>query len=217
MLSYKEYKMLNESLYGSYNLGIGKPNVVGGPIGATGASEVIETEESCDCSLEESKGGKCEKCKSGKKCGKMCNKMMKKGMEDEKLEDEEDSEDEEKEDEDEDEEDSEDEEKEDEEDSEDEDDEEKLEMMKKKSKKSMKKKSKKEWSEIASDVESLLEDKDQNVVDEVKNSLEKIKRLLETKEMTEEEKTWWASVNNQLAGPGEIGFSPIGKIVQQLR
>jgi len=89
--------------------------------------------------------------------------------------------------------------------------------MKKSMKKPMKKKSKKEWSEIVADFESLLEDKNQDVVSQVKNNLENIKKLLETKEMTEEEKAWWTSVNSQLTSPGDLGFAPVGKVTQALR
>ena len=67
MLSYKQYKQLNESLYGSINLGIKSPSSLTPPIGATGATEIIELEKNQDPSLEEAK-----------KCGK----MMKKAMED---------------------------------------------------------------------------------------------------------------------------------------
>lgn len=42
MLSYKDYKLLNESLYGITPLGVAKPSVLGGVVGATGASDDIE-------------------------------------------------------------------------------------------------------------------------------------------------------------------------------
>jgi hypothetical protein len=189
MLSYKEYKQLNESLYGAINLGIKTTSSITAPLGATGASEVVEAEGSED-SIEEAK----------------CGKMMKKGMdcdaekEDEEMEDEVKSKKEDEKDEDE---------------SEDEDheeeDSEKM-MMKKK----MKKKSKKEWNEILADFDDLLEGKNGSVVEQVKSKLEGIKKLLETKEMTAEEKAWWDSVNSQI-GPGDLGFAPIGKITQALR
>jgi len=60
MLSYKEYKQLNESLYGAFNLGIKQNNVITPPIGATGASELIETTPEED-SIEEAKKNKEEK------------------------------------------------------------------------------------------------------------------------------------------------------------
>lgn len=190
MLTYKEYKQLNESLYGAINLGIRSANTVAGPIGATGASEeVVNTEPS----LEEAK-----------KCGSMMKKKMDCDSDEKEVEDEE----------------KEVEDKDSEEEHEDEGDEEKEEseedekmMMKKK----MKKKSKKEWNEILSDFDSLLEGQDEAVISQVKNSLEGIKKMLETKEMTEEEKTWWASVNNQLGTPGDLGFAPVGKIGQAIR
>jgi flagellar biosynthesis/type III secretory pathway protein FliH len=209
MLSYKQYKQLNESLYGAVNLGIKSPSSLTPPIGATGATEVVELEKNEDPSLEEAK-----------KCGK----MMKKGMEDEKCEDEDDVEEKD--------EDEEEEESEEEKDSDDEEDEEKDSDKKgltaaqkkglpeglRKAIEKKKKAGKKEWSEILADFDSLLEGKDQTVVDQIKNSLEGIKKLLETREMTEEEKAWWASVNNQLGpNPGECGFAPVGQITQAIR
>lgn len=193
MLSYKEYKQLNESLYGAINLGIKSPSsIVDAPVGATGATEVTEVpgEE-----LEEAKMGKCK-----------CGKMMKKGMDcdcekDHSKEKEEDHEDEED--------------NEDEVKDEKEEKEEEVSMMKNK----MKKKAKKEWTDILADFESLLEGKDENVINQVNNNLEKIKKLLEAKEMSEDEKAWWASVNSQLGSvtPGDLGFAPVGKITQALR
>jgi hypothetical protein len=206
MLSYKEYKQLNESLYGAINLGIKNPSSVSGPIGALGATEVMETEteENEELSLEEAKKMKC-------KCGKMMKKGMDCGCDSDKHEDE-DSEKEEKEDSEDEDEDSED------EDSE-EDSEEKMMMKKKmKMKMKMKKKSKKEWNEILADFDSLLEGKDTKVVSQVRSNLENIKNLLEEKEMTEDEKAWWASVSDQLGSiPGDLGFAPVGKITQGIR
>lgn len=190
MLTYKEYKQLNESLYGAINLGIKSANTVAGPIGATGASEEVVNAEP---SLEEAK-----------KCGSMMKKGMDCDSEEKDVEDEDEKEVDDK--------DSEEEHEEDSDESEEKEDE-KM-MMKKK----MKKKSKKEWNEILSDFDSLLEGKDESVVNQVKSSLENIKKMLETKEMTEEEKTWWASVNSQLgAAPGDLGFAPVGKITQAIR
>jgi hypothetical protein len=209
MLSYKEYKQLNESLNGAYNLGLRSQAALVPPVGATGASEILEKD--AEPSIEEAK-----------KCGKMMKKKMSSDeMEDDEVEDDvvKDEEDEEEE-EDEDEEDEEDEEEDDDEEEEEEDEEEEDsedKYMKKSMKKPMKKKSKKEWSEIVADFESLLEDKNQDVVNQVKNNLENIKKLLETKEMTEEEKAWWTSVNSQLASPGDLGFAPVGKVTQALR
>ncbi len=192
MLSYKEYKQLNESLYGAINLGIKSPSsIVDAPIGATGATEVTEVpgEE-----LEEAKMGKCK-----------CGKMMKKGMDCDcekdhsKEKEEEDHEDEKEEDH--------------------EDDEVKDEKEEEEEVSMMKKKAKKEWTDILADFESLLEGKDENVINQVNNNLEKIRKLLETKEMSEDEKAWWASVNSQLGSvtPGDLGFAPVGKITQALR
>lgn len=206
MLSYKEYKQLNESLYGTINLGMKSTNSLTPPLGATGATEVVEAEntesneESNEESIEEAK----------------CGKMMKKGMDcdsaDEKEKEEEDhdhDEDEKEEDHDE--------------------DEKGLTAAQKKLPEALqksilskkKKKAKKEWNEILADFEELLEGKDEMVANQVKNSLEGIKKLLETKEMTEEEKSWWQSVNTQLGSnpdlPGDLGFAPVGKITQALR
>ena len=201
MLSYKQYKQLNESLYGSINLGIKSPSSLTPPIGATGATEIIELEKNQDPSLEEAK-----------KCGK----MMKKAMEDEKCEDEDEDEDEDKDEKDEDE---------DEDEKDSDEGKEGLTAAQKKlppglQKAILKKKKggKKEWSEILADFDSLLEGKDQDVVDQIRNSLQGIKKLLETREMTEDEKAWWSSVNSQLGpNPGECGFAPVGQITQAIR
>jgi hypothetical protein len=183
MLSYKEYKQLNESLY---NLGIRSPNVISEPIGKTG----VDT-------LEEAKAKK------------KCDKMMKKGMEDEELEDEvekdvEDSGKDEKPDDDvekdiEDSEESE--EGDEEEDAEHSDVEDKVMMMKKK----MKKKSKKEWSEIESDLNDLIESiKNPEALLEVKKGLEIMKKGMKKcacseSQLSSEEKSWWDSVNSMIS------------------
>ena len=224
MLSYKEYKQLNESLYGAFNLGIKQNNVLTPPIGATGASEILETEPDEVENLEEAKKV-CKKCGKGMDCE--CEKhdedeeeneekgltdgqkklpkslqdaiLKKKG----KKKDKDDHEDEDEDD--------------------DEDEDEGLTSGQKKLPKAlqnaiMKKKGKKEWSEVMADVESLLEDiKNQKVIDDVRNAMNQIKESASTKQMTEEEKSWWDSVNDQLAQPGDLGFAPIGKITQQLR
>ena len=67
---------------------------------------------------------------------------------------------------------------------------------------------------ILSELESLLEGKTTDVVQEVKNNISKIKELLETKEMTDKEKSWWNSVNTQLGEtqPGECGHAPSTRI-----
>lgn len=220
MLSYKEYKQLNESLYGAFNLGIKQNNVLTPLIGATGASDTLEIEPEAE-NLEEAKKV-CKKCGKGMDCE--CEKhdedkeeneekgltdgqkklpkslqdaiLKKKGKKKDKNEDDH------------------------EDDHEDED--EGLTNGQKKLPKAlqnaiMKKKNKKEWSEVMADVESLLEDiKNQKVIDDVRNAMNQIKESASAKQMTEEEKSWWDSVNSQLK-PGDLGFAPIGKITQQLR
>ena len=228
MLSYKEYKQLNESLYGAFNLGIKQNNVLTPPIGATGASEMLETEP-----LEEAKKT-CKKCGKGMDCE--CEKhdedeeekekgltdgqkklpkslqdaiLKKKGKKKDKDEDKDDHDHDDHDDHD--------------NEDEDEDEDEGLTSGQKKLPKAlqnaiMKKKGKKEWSEVMADVESLLEDiKNQKVIDDVRNAMNQIKESASIKQMTEEEKSWWDSVNDQLAQPGDLGFAPIGKITQQLR
>jgi hypothetical protein len=184
MLSYKEYKQLNESLYGAFNLGLRQPNVVSGVIGATGEFEVVETPSEEGNDLEEAK-----------KCGM----AMKKGMKHDHEEKEEEDHDHKK--------------KEKEEDHDhkkkekDHDHEEKgLTAAQKKLPKALqdailkkKKGSKKEWTEVMADVESLLEDvKNQSVIDAVRNAMNQVKESMTTRELSEEEKAWWNSVNSQL-------------------
>ena len=138
MLSYKEYKLLNESLYGAFNLGLRTPNTVAGVVSA---SSINGTEAALEAQAEEA-------IEEAKK--------MKKKMEDEDEEDREDMEDmEDMEDSDEDsdeDEDSEDDEDEDSEDDEDEESEEEAPKFK-----FMKKRAKKEWAEVFADLETVLE------------------------------------------------------------
>jgi hypothetical protein len=176
MLSYKEYKQLNESLYGAFNLGIKQNNVLTPPIGATGESEILETEPEAE-NLEEAKKV-CKKCGKGMDCE--CEKhdkdeeekeeeltdgqkklpkalqdaiMKKKGKKKDKNEDDHDHDDE------------------DEDEDEDENEDKGLTSGQKKLPKALqdailKKQGKKEWSEVMADVESLLEDiKNQKVID----------------------------------------------------
>jgi hypothetical protein len=246
MLSYKEYKLLNESLYGAFNLGLKGHSTVGGivsdsPVNGTEASIEAESEEA----IEEAKKGK-----------KMKKKMF--GDEEEVVkkvkvsdEDHEEDDDEDKEDHDEDEEsedDHDDEDKEDhdeDEDSEDEDsDEEKSDskekefaFMKKKSKKHMKKKAKKEWAEVISDLEEILEVvDDEDALTEVKKGLEMMKKGMEKgmkkhmgcgtkkcgKYMNEDEQAWWQSVNGMLnSDPNQKnwdgGWKEVGEVEQAVR
>lgn len=192
MLSYKEYKQLNESLYGAFNLGLRQPNVVSGVIGATGESEVIEAPAEEGNDLEEAK-----------KCGMAMEKGMKHDDEEkEEKKDHDHKKEEEKEDHDE---------KDEDHDEKDEDHEEKDEEKgltdgQKKLPKALqdailkkKKGSKKEWTEVMADVESLLEDvKNQSVIEAVRNAMNQVKNSMTTRDLSEEEKAWWNSVNSQL-------------------
>lgn len=153
MLSYKEYKLLNESLYGAFNLGLRSQGTVGGIVssGVNGTEAAIEAE--AEEAIEEAKMKK-----------KMDVDEPEEDEEDVEVKDSDESEEEHK-----DEDDDSEEESEDEEDSEDEDEEEE-------GPKFMKKKSKKEWSEIVSDLEAILEDiSDEEALHEIKIGLETIK------------------------------------------
>lgn len=177
MLSYKEYKLLNESLYGAFNLGLRSHGTVGGIVSD---SSVNGTEASIEAQAEEA----IEEAKKMKK---------KMDGDEEGMEDDEDdvvkkkiraSDDE---DDDEDDDDSEGDEDSDEEDGDDDDsDDEEVEDKKKEfafMKKKMKcgsKKSKKEWSEVMSDLESVLEAiEDEEALTEVKKGLEMMKKGME--------------------------------------
>ena len=155
MLSYKEYKLLNESLYGAFNLGLRSQNTVGGIVsqsGTNGTEAAIEAQS--EEAIEEAK-------------------KMKKKMEDEEAP-EEDVEEKEGE-EDSEEEDSEEKENDDDADGEEEDSDEEEEGDEDEPK-FMKKKAKKEWSEIVSDLEAILEDiSDDGAIAEIKKGLETIK------------------------------------------
>lgn len=174
MLSYKEYKLLNESLYGAFNLGLRSHGTVGGIVSG---SSVNGTEAALEAEAEEA-------IEEGKKAKKMKKKMDGEEMDlddkDEDLDDKKISADDSDDDEDEgDEEDEGDDE--DSEDSEDEDEgEEEVEDRKKEfafMKKKMKKGSKKEWSDVISDLEEILEViDDEEALTEVKKGLEMMKK-----------------------------------------
>lgn len=156
MLSYKEYKLLNESLYGAFNLGLKNPATIGGIISGSsinGTEAALEAE--AEDAIEESK-----KMKKKMDCGD-------EEDEEEEVEDEKDSEEEK-----EGEEDSEDEEEEeDEEDEEDSEDEEEKEEPK-----FMKKKAKKEWSEVLADLEEVLSEvSDEVAMEDIRKGLGLIK------------------------------------------
>jgi len=206
MLSYKEYKQLNESLYGAFNLGLRQPNVVSGVVGSTGATEALEsptetteaTEEGSVLEVPEEEGNDLEE---AKKCGM----AMKKGMDCEKEEKEDHKHKKHKKEDEED--------KAEEEEKEENDDEEEKEEKEEKGltaaqkklpeglqKAILAKKSKKEWSEVMADVESLLENvKNQKVIDLAREAMNQVKNSLVDRELTEEEKAWWNSVNSQLS------------------
>lgn len=173
MLSYKEYKLLNESLYGAFNLGLKSHGTVGGIVSASG---VNGTEAALEAEAEEA----IEEAK----------KMKKKMDGEEDMEDEDEVEDDVHSDEDEEgdddsDEDSEDDEEgdedsEEEEEGEDEEEEKEFAFMKNKMKNKMKKKSKKEWSEVMSDLEEVLEAiEDEAALTEVKKGLEMMKKGME--------------------------------------
>ena len=151
MLSYKEYKLLNESLYGAFNLGLKNPNTVGSIVSA---SSINGTEAALEAEAEEA----IEEAKKIKK-------KMDCGSDEEEMEDEEEESkdsDEESEEEDD-----------DEEDEEEDDDEEEEEEKKPKF---MNKKAKKEWSEVLADLESVLEDvSDEAALSEIRKGLQTIK------------------------------------------
>lgn len=165
MLSYKEYKLLNESLYGALNLGLKSHGTVGGIVSD---SQVNGTEAAIEAESEEA----IEEAKKTKK--KMdSDSDSSDDDEDKKAVDAEDHDDSEDHDEDSEDEDDEDEDDEDhDEDSEDEDEEE----AKDDKPMFMKKKSKKEWSEVISDLETILEDiTDDSALAEIKKGLDTIK------------------------------------------
>jgi hypothetical protein len=169
MLSYKEYKLLNESLYGAFNLGLRSQGTVGGIVsqsGLNGTEAAIEAQ--AEEAIEEAK--------------KMKKKME--GDDEEKDEEEDEVVDNPKtEDDDEDSDEEDDDEESDEEDDDDEDEEEESDEEEKDEKKDfsfMKKKSKKEWSEVMSDLEDLLEVvDDEEALTEVKKGLEMMKKGME--------------------------------------
>jgi len=155
MLSYKEYKQLNESLYGAFNLGLRSPNT----LGIVSASSVNGTEAAIEAEAEQA-------IEEAKK--------MKKKMDCDDSEDDEEMDDKDADDKDEDGDEDEDEEGDDEEGDEDEDEEEKEEpkMM-------MKKKAKKEWSEVFADLETVLEGiEDEESMSEIKKGMQIIKEGL---------------------------------------
>lgn len=152
MLSYKEYKLLNESLYGAFNLGLKSPNVIAGVVSSSninGTEAAIEAES--EEAIEEAK-----KMKKKMDCGSEEEDMEKKVSDEEEVDDEEGDEGEESE------------ESDDEEGEEDSEGEEEPKFMKKKAKK--------EWSEIVADLESFLEDvSEEESLLEIKKGLELIK------------------------------------------
>jgi hypothetical protein len=170
MLSYKDYKKLNESLYGAFNLGLKSANVVGGIVSA---SSINGTEAALEAQAEEA----IEEAKKMKKKMDSDEEPEEDEVEEEKDEegDKKDSEDKNNDDE-EDEEGDEDEEDDEESDDEESDEEESDEDEKGDDPKFMKKKAKKEWSEVVSDLEAILEDiSDEGALSEIKKGLETIK------------------------------------------
>jgi hypothetical protein len=151
MLSYKEYKLLNESLYGAFNLGLKNPNVVGGIVSA---SSINGTEAALEAEAEEA----IEEAKKIKK-------KMDCGSDEEEMEDQEDEKEDSKDS------DEDDEEDEDEDDDDEEDEEEEPKFMKKRAKK--------EWSEVLADLETVLEGiDDEESIYEIKKGMEILKEGL---------------------------------------
>lgn len=161
MLSYKDYKKLNESLYGAFNLGLKSANTVGGIVSASSINGTEATiEAQAEEALEEAK--------------KMKKKMESdEESEEDEVEDKVSSEGEESEEGSEDDENDEDSDEDKEEDSDDESDEE---DEYESEPKFMKKKAKKEWTEVLADLEAVLEDVcDEEALAEVKKGLDTIK------------------------------------------
>lgn len=156
MLSYKEYKLLNESLYGAFNLGLKNPNTVGGIVSA---SSINGTEAALEAEAEEA----IEEAKKMKKkmdCGSDEEEMEDDDVEKEDGENEEDSEDEDSAD----------------EDSEDEDEDDEDEV---KEEPKFMKKAKKEWSEVLADLETVLEGiDDEESISEIKKGMSILKEGL---------------------------------------
>jgi hypothetical protein len=194
MLSYKEYKLLNESLYGAFNLGLKGHSTVGGivsdsSVNGTEAALEAESEEA----IEEAKKGKKMKKKMFGDEEEVVKKVKvsdedheDKDSDDDHEDEDEDSDDDHDDDDDDDDGDRDHDDHEDDHDEDDDDDhdEEKSDskgrefaFMKKKSKKHMKKKSKKEWSEVMSDLEDILEAiDDEEALLEVKKGLQMMKK-----------------------------------------
>jgi len=156
MLSYKDYKKLNESLYGAFNLGLKSSNVVGGIVSASG---VNGTEAALEAQAEEA----IEEAKKMKK------KMDSDEEHDEEEVEEKDAEVEDSEEDHKEKHSEEDEEEGSEEESDEEDEEES-------DPKFMKKKAKKEWTEVLADLEAVLEDvSSEDSLAEIKKGLDIIK------------------------------------------
>jgi hypothetical protein len=245
MLSYKEYKLLNESLYGAFNLGLKGHSTVGGivsdsPVNGTEASIEAESEEA----IEEAKKGK----KMKKKMFGDEEEVVKKVKVSDEDHDEDDKDDDDHDDHDDD--DDHESDKDDDDDDDDDDDEDddhsdkkpglkgrEFAFMKKKAKKCMKKKAKKEWSEVMADLEDILEVvDDEEALTEVKKGLEMMKKGMEKgmkkhmgcgtkkcgKYMNEEDQAWWQSVNGMLnADPDQKhwdgGWKEVGEVEQAVR
>ena len=236
MLSYKEYKLINESLYGAFNLGLKAHSTVGGIV----SGSPINGTEAAEEALEEAKkmkkkmDGEIESEKEGDDDEEEVVKKVDSGDED--SDDDEDSEEDDSDDEGDDEEDSDDDE-EDSEEKEPESEKKDFAFMKKKMKNKMKKKSKKEWSDFMSDLESILEGiDDEDSLTEVKKGLEMMKKGMENgmkkkmdggcgkkcgKYMNEADQDWWNSVNSMInASPDQKawdGWSEVGEVQQAVR
>ncbi len=163
MLSYSEYKKLNESLYGAQVLGLRQPhNLTQQPMGANTEIEESEAAENEEVKAEEAEKEEVSDASQAEETVEAQAETEEvKAEETEEVQTEND-----------------------------------------------------QLEKILSELESLLEGKTTDVVQEVKSNISKIKELLETKDMTDEEKSWWNSVNGQLGEtqPGECGHGPSTRI-----
>lgn len=168
MLSYKEYKQLNESLYGAFNLGLKSPQNVGGIVSA---SSVNGTEAALEAQAEEA----IEEAKKMKK--KMCGDEEEVSVDSEDEEKDDEVEDEDSEDSEEDSDEDEDSEDEDEDSDEEEDEDKVVEVPK-----MMKKKAKKEWTEALSDLEEIVSEiADKETFEEAKKGFNFVRDVLNKK------------------------------------
>lgn len=199
MLSYKNYKILNESLYGNFNLGIKSQDSLTSPIGAYDYSETsckskkVVDEDKDEEEMEEDEEEKKVKHKKHKEDKEdkeedngltKAQKKLPKGLQDAIL---------------------------------------------KNKKKNKKKVNEEVYQELLDNAQAMqvtleaiatVDEKGSELLKAWNAFSEKLVNIEsseeeEISEMSEDEKAWWKSVNSQLAG--EIGFAPVGKITQAIR